>query len=342
MPGEVLERLSERAARRNLPLEVLFEITHRCNLPCKHCYLPDHEDHGELTLAEIETMFDQLVDVGTVFLTLTGGEVCSRKDFLQILDAAVERGFVVKVLSNATMITDEIAQHLADAGVIEVSISLYGATPEIHDAVTDQPGSFERTMAGVERLRQHGLYIVFKTPLLTDNGKHAHDIHELARRMNAPCKFDMVITPQNNGNLSPLELQLRQPALVALMKDGPLAEILNPEPNGPGPEPCHAGRSFCSISPTGDILPCLMMPVPVGNIREQSFREIWFGSAFLHEVRSVTFETLTTCRSCDVKGSCDRCAGLAVMRSQGVNGCDFSAKQVAKARVAAHRLRVIQ
>jgi radical SAM protein with 4Fe4S-binding SPASM domain len=85
-----------------------------------------------------------------------------------------------------------------------------------------------------------------------------------------------------------------------------------------------------------------MMPVPVGNIRERSFDDIWFRSEFLEEVRSVTFESLTTCRSCEVKASCDRCTGLAVMRHQGVNGCDLSAKQVAKARVAAHRLRVIQ
>src|SRR3954465_9465119 len=100
MPGAVLERLSDRAAAKNRPLEVMFEITHRCNLPCKHCYLPDHEDHGELSLEEICDLFDQLAAEGAVFLSLSGGEVCSRKDFLQIVDAAVNRGFVVKVLSN--------------------------------------------------------------------------------------------------------------------------------------------------------------------------------------------------------------------------------------------------
>src|SRR6185436_11771541 len=148
MQGEVLERLSTRAARDHLPLEVLLEITHRCNLPCKHCYLPDHDDHGELTLDEIRGLFDQLAAAGTLFLTLTGGEVCSRTDFLEIVDAAVERGFTVKVLTNATMVTDEIAAHLFAAGVLEVSVSIYGPNAEVHDAVTDMPGSFVRTLAG--------------------------------------------------------------------------------------------------------------------------------------------------------------------------------------------------
>jgi radical SAM protein with 4Fe4S-binding SPASM domain len=343
MQGEVLERLSARAATHHLPIEVLLEITHRCNLPCKHCYLPDHLDHGELTLEEICDIFDQLVEAGTVFLTLTGGEVCSRRDFLEIVDAAAVRGFAVKVLTNATMITDEIAAHLAEVGVLEVSVSVYGPTAEVHDAVTDMPGSFVKTMAGIERLRAHGLHVIMKTPLVVGNDGAAVDLHRMAQQMSIPCNFDLVITPKNDGNTSPLELQLKQPELVALMKDGPLAEVLNPPHGGPGPAPCYAGRSYLSISPTGDVLPCLMMPFPVGNLRKQPLREIWEGrGTLLEEVRAVTFESLSTCRSCDVKQACTRCAGQAMMRGQGVDGCDLSAKQLAKARVAAHRLRVIQ
>jgi radical SAM protein with 4Fe4S-binding SPASM domain len=186
--------------------------------------------------------------------------------------------------------------------------------------------------------------VVLKTPLLIDNGRAAADVLKLTQMMNMPCNFDVTITPKNNGNMSPLELQLQQPALVELMTKGPLAELLAPSgfEDGPGPGPCNAGRSYCGISPIGDVVPCLMMPEPVGNIRERSFADIWRGGSLLDEVRGVTYESLTTCRSCDVKGVCTRCAGLALLRGQGVEGCDLSAKTVAKARMAAHRLRVIQ
>ena len=79
-----------------------------------------------------------------------------------------------------------------------------------------------------------------------------------------------------------------------------------------------------------------MMPVTIGNLRERSFAEIWSGSPILNEVRAVTFESLTTCRSCDVKSGCSRCTGLAMLRGQGVNGCDISAKaRWPRARMAA-------
>jgi AdoMet-dependent heme synthase len=343
MSGQLVEALIDRACERYQPLEVLVEITHRCNLPCKHCYLPDHDDHGELSLEELSDLFDQLAEAGTLFLSLTGGEVCSRKDFLEIVDAAAARGFVIKVLSNATMITDEVAQRLADAGVIEVSVSVYGPTAEIHDAVTDLPGSFARTMAGIARLRARGIQVVMKTPLMIDNGRVAHDMHRMAQMMAMPCSFDMTITPKNDGNLSPLELSLKRPAMIELMKGtDELAQLLAPPPSDVGPGPCQAGRSHAGISPTGDVVACIMMPVPVGNIRQRRFRDIWFGSAFLDEVRAVTSETLTTCHTCDVKGACNRCTGMSVMRGLGVNGCDLTAKPVASARIAAHRLRVIQ
>jgi radical SAM protein with 4Fe4S-binding SPASM domain len=342
--GDVLTKLVARAQEQKVPLEVLFEVTHRCNLPCTHCYLPDHLDHGELTLDEIRTLFDQLRDAGTVFLTLTGGEVLSRRDFLVILDEAVARGFVVKVLTNATLVSDEIADHFARAGVLEVSVSVYGATAEVHDAVTEQPGSFVRTMAGIARLRERGLHVAIKTPVLIHNDRSARDVHTLALLSDMPCNFDLAISPKNNGDPGPLALQLAHARMVELLSTEPFAEILNPgDHDGAGPAPCNAGRGYCAIGPTGDVSPCIMMPVTLGNVRKNRFAELWSASPFLERLRAIGFEDLHACRSCDVKGACSRCPGLAMHRGQDVDGCDLTAKQVAKARVEARaRLRVIQ
>lgn len=342
-PGSVLEGLTERSRAGGVPLEVLFEITHRCNLPCTHCYLPSHTDQGELSLDEICDVLDQLAEAGTVFLTLTGGEVLSRTDALAILDAAVARGFVVKVLTNATMITDEVADHFQRAGVLEVSVSLYGATAEVHDRVTDMPGSFQRTMAGIERLRARGLHVIIKTPLLTLNGQPARDLYQLSRRQNIPCTFDLSITPKNNGNPSPLDLMLKQREMVSLMMEEGLGEELMSHGQSPGPEPCGAGRSYCTIGPTGDVSPCIMMPVTVGNLRARRFADLWRSDPFLQRLRGLTVESLTTCSSCDLKHECTRCPGIAMQRGQSVEGCDATGKQVAKARAEARRrLRVLQ
>lgn len=344
MNSGVLQRVNQHWRAHAVPLEVMFEVTHRCNLPCVHCYLPDHGDHGELSFDEVCGILDQLVEAGTVFLTLTGGEVLARRDFLEILDAAAARGFVIKVLTNGTLITDEVADHFARAGVLEVSISLYGTDAEIHDRVTEMPGSFARTMAGIERLRARGLHVVLKTPVLTHNGGLARDVHEFARQQNIPCNFNLAIRHKNNGDPGPLELALHRKAMVDLMSLPPFDEVLlEGEASESGPEPCNAGRTYCTIGPTGELKPCIVMPTVVGSLRERRFDELWHGDPFLARLRALEAEDLHTCRECGVKSACVRCPGIAMQRGQDVDGCDLAAKQIAQARVEARmRLRVVQ
>jgi radical SAM protein with 4Fe4S-binding SPASM domain len=340
MNGELLTRIAERAAAEKVPLEVLFEVTHRCNLPCKHCYLPDHLDHGELTFAEIEGLFDQLAAAGTLFLTLTGGEVLSRRDFCEIVEAAAARGFAVKILSNATMVTEEVARRWRDAGVLEVSVSVYGADAATHDAVTDQPGSCVRTMAGIERLRAVGIMVAMKTPLMTLNGGGARDVHELARVAGMPCRFDATITPKNDGATGPLALQLAHDALVDILSKPPF-DVYAQGSDPDGPSPCNAGRAYCAIGPTGELMPCIMMPEPVGNVRTTPFAELWRRAPLFERLRGLTRDDLHACTSCDVKATCTRCPGLAQLRGQDIDGCDLSAKAVARARRSA-QLRILQ
>lgn len=343
MNGQLLEKLAVASRQAAIPFEVLFEVTHRCNLPCKHCYLPDHLDHGELSLEEIDGLFGQLSAAGTTFLTLTGGEVLARSDFLQILALAQSHHFALKVLTNASMVTDEVADAFVAAGVMEVSVSVYGGTAEVHDAVTDLPGSFDRTVAGIRRMQARGLHVVVKTPLLTLNGGPARGVHELAKMNSMPCSFDLAITPKNNGNPAPLGLMLHRSTMAELMTESPFREFfLDGDGNGPGPEPCGAGRGYCAIGPTGDVMPCIMMPVVVGNVREKQFAALWEQSPFLQRLRSLTTADLEQCGTCGVKGSCTRCPGIAYQRGQGIEGCDLSGMEVARARVdARRRLQVV-
>jgi radical SAM protein with 4Fe4S-binding SPASM domain len=339
----VMERIVARSQAEKIPLEVQFAVTDRCNLPCTHCYLTDHKDHGELSFDEVCGVMDQLAEAGTVFLTFTGGEVLSRSDFCDILDAASARGFVPKVLSNATLITDEIADRFLRAGVLEVSVSVYSADPEVHDRVTDMPGSFERTMAGIARLRARNIHVVMKAPLLSLNGELARDLHQMATMQDMPCKYDVTVVAKTNGDPGPLQLQLQLKALVELMSSPPFDGILRDKGAESGPEPCNAGRVFCAIGPTGDLMPCVRMPVVMGNLRTHSFRELWLDDPFLARLRAITQNDLHACVSCEVKQGCTRCPGIAMQRGLDLEGCDLSAKQVAKARVAARaRLRVLQ
>src|SRR5579862_7569992 len=91
----LLQELTEKALAKNIPLGVQLDLTYRCNERCVHCYL-DHDDHGELTTAEVKGILDQLAAAGTFFLTLSGGELLVRSDFFELLEHAASRRFCIK------------------------------------------------------------------------------------------------------------------------------------------------------------------------------------------------------------------------------------------------------
>src|SRR5947209_16063540 len=103
-----MEEIGARALQLGVPLNVHLDVTYRCNERCVHCYL-DHDDHGEMTLAEIRTLLHQLAEAGVLFLTLSGGEVFMRMDFLEILAYARHLEFCVKLKTNGFMIREKEA-----------------------------------------------------------------------------------------------------------------------------------------------------------------------------------------------------------------------------------------
>jgi MoaA/NifB/PqqE/SkfB family radical SAM enzyme len=137
-PQPTSERVREYARRAQalrIPSHGSIELTHRCNLACVHCYvnLPaaDREaSRRELTTEEIETLLDELAAEGLLTLTLTGGEPLVRPDFPRIYRYAHEKGILVTVYSNATLITDAIVQLFRDCPPVTVDSTMYGYTPE--------------------------------------------------------------------------------------------------------------------------------------------------------------------------------------------------------------------
>ena len=98
MSGLIAE-MAAKALKLNIPLSVQLDLTYRCNERCVHCYL-DHDDHGEMTTAEIMGLLDQMADAGVFYLTFSGGEILMRRDFFEILEYARLRTFCIKLKTN--------------------------------------------------------------------------------------------------------------------------------------------------------------------------------------------------------------------------------------------------
>jgi AdoMet-dependent heme synthase len=348
----LMDRLVARTTRKNLPLNVHFDLTYRCNERCVHCYL-DHEDHGELTTAECLDVLEQLAAAGTLFLTFSGGEIFLRPDLFEILERARKLHFDVSLKTNALLVDKAKARRLKELGVRRVQISVYSDIPAVHDAITKAPGSLARTLSAIPLLQEQGLMVKISCPLMTENVGDYRGVLRLAEELGVKYMMDMTITPMMDGNESTLEHRVTTTGLLPILQDSRLGGCCSTREVATESRPavslgsavssglegsvlgdltCSAGHNSCYISPYGDVLPCVQLPKGAGNLRRERFRTIWYQSPQLEEVRAIRTSALPVCSRCEIQDYCDRCPGLALMEGGDLLGAYERACELAEQR----------
>jgi len=316
----LMQEMGQRALDLGVPMSVHFDITYRCNERCVHCYL-DHDDHGEMTTAEIKRVLDELADAGTFFLTFSGGEVLMRRDFFELLEYARRLMFNVRIKTNAVMIGPDEARRMLELGVDQVQVSIYSQRPEVHDAITKLPGSLRRSIEAIRFLTRQGLRVTIANVLMTANMRDHGGVQALADELGVQYTLDPTITPKMDGDTSILDLRIPGAELKSVFRNESLVgnvEAFCAPPPLPDEDvmdgyPCSAGHTLAYISPYGDVFPCVQFPLPSGNVRRQKFLDIWNQSPELNEVRSIRAGDLPVCSTCSHVGTCTRCPGLAYM-----------------------------
>lgn len=355
----LLEQMTLKALRLNIPLSVHLDLTYRCNERCVHCYL-DHTDKGEMTTAEIKHLLEEMAEAGVFILTLSGGEIFLRKDFFDILEHARQLTFCVKLKTNAILIREREAARIRDLGVDSIQISIYSHRPEVHDAITLIPGSLKRSLDAIRFLKSQGLRVKIANVLMTQNAGDYAGVRALAAELGVESSLDPTITPMMDGDRSVLSLGVDGAALRKVFRDEALvgnvdefcAVAEKPTESELDSRPCSAGHTTCYVSPYGDVFPCVQFPFPTGNVRQQRFVDIWRHSDRMNEVRSIRMHHLTTCTSCTHIGNCTRCPGLAYMegnmRGPSSQDCEKSfaktgipsANMLSKNRVRANLVQI--
>src|ERR1700723_4035133 len=189
--------LHQRQSGQRVPMQVSIEVTRRCPLECQHCYnnLPMGDQDArsrEMSTEEHFRMLDELAEMGCFWLLYTGGEIFARKDFLEIYTEAKKRGFLITLFTNGTMINERIADHLAQYRPFAIEITLYGATRETYEALTQIPGSYDRCMRGIRMLLDRKLPLKLKTVPTTVN---RHEVYEMQRMAEQDFGVDFKFDP---------------------------------------------------------------------------------------------------------------------------------------------------
>lgn len=296
------------AFKNHIPLIGHFEFTGRCNLRCRHCYCVFDRKQDSLSTSQIATILDDLRANGTLGLVITGGEFFVRKDALDILALLQQKNFLVRLNTNGTFITPEIAEALARMGnVYRVHVSLYGPTAAVHDRVTTVRGSFARTLRAIKLMKEAGVDLRLNCSIMRSNFDHWHALKEtVADPLGIPVRFDPIIFSRDDGGTANLnerlddaQFQRADARLSALAADA--TESKQPRSR---PKLCKAAFSFFCITENGDVYPCLKMKKnyskPMGNIVTQRFDDIWHASPVEEQIRAPLRHKLRHCSVCDL------------------------------------------
>jgi radical SAM protein with 4Fe4S-binding SPASM domain len=335
---------------------IQLHITERCNLKCKHCYQTGGRQH-EMTLAEIRALISEAsamlkdwtktYDIGfSPGVNITGGEPFLRHDIFEILNEFMEAGFETHLLSNGTLITSDKAKVLGGLGVKGVQISIEGPE-EIHEGIRGM-GSFFLSLNGIKHLLNAGIEVTMNTTLSEANAAYFMDIVKLAYYMGVQKLGFSRLVPSGRGaamldkmlkaeqisqlyeeifslNTSGFTIVTGDP-VASQMKDVANEAPLNHTFSGIIPSGgCAAGVSGLTILPDGTVMPCRRLPVPIGNVRTDSLREIWATSDVLNLLR-VKSKYSGKCAKCGRWSMCRGCRAIAYAYSQAKGENNFLAE----------------
>ena len=314
------------------PSLISWNLTRQCNLRCPHCYMEGgRKADNELSTDECLGLVDEMNALGTEMLILTGGEPLLRKDIYDIARYASSLGIWVVMGTNGVLVTDEVVAKMIECGVQGVAISIDSVDPVKHDQFRGGPNAWKHSVRALDICRANGLQVLVQTTVMDMNYDEIQKLLAFAREKGA-WSFNLYFLVQTGrgqqlNDLSPerteamlsnlVDWQDQYRPMLVRSKCAPQFKQIAYERGLGGLESggCMAGTQYCRITPQGDVTPCPYMTVVAGNVRDQSFGEIWRTSTVLQELRDPEL-LLGRCGRCEFKQLCGGCR----CRAQAAHG----------------------
>lgn len=186
------------------PFLAIWEITRACELACKHCRAEaiNWRDPIELTTEEGFRLIDDIIDMGTKILVLTGGDPVSRDDIFELISYGSERGLRMATIPAATdRLTHDLVKKLKDSGLSQMALSIDGPDAESHDNFRRIPGSFERTIKGAGYARSVGVPLQINTVISNYNYRLFDELAELVKQLGVVFWEVFFLVPTGRGSV---------------------------------------------------------------------------------------------------------------------------------------------
>lgn len=326
------------------PKWIAWEITRRCNLKCVHCRSSSEieiEGHPDFSTEEAFRILNDIVSYAKPVVVLSGGEPLLRNDVFDIAKYGTEKGLRMCLATNGTLVTDEVCDKIKASGIRIVSLSLDGSTAEVHDNFRNEKGAFSGTVNATRLFKKHGIEFIINSSFTKRNQEEIPKIYNLAKELGATAWYMFMIVPTGRGEEIMNELiskeeyeeilnwhyRMEKDELDMLVRptcaphyyriiiqkakeEGEKFERRTLKFSTGGAKGCLAGQLICLIDVDGNILPCSYFPKAAGNIRQQSFKDIWENSELFKEMRDFK-KYKGRCGSCEFVNVCGGCRARA-------------------------------
>ncbi|MGQ9525385.1 MAG: TIGR04053 family radical SAM/SPASM domain-containing protein [Armatimonadota bacterium] len=313
----------------------------------------------QLTTQEGLQLIEDIASFAKPLLILTGGDPLMRADLFELAAYATAKGLPVVVSPSGTQVTPETVKRLKSAGVRGISVSIDGPNAQLHDSFRQVPGSFDAVVTSLEYAKAGDLPFQVNTTVCQHNVQYLHEMLEFVKGLGAAAwdvfmlvptgrgKVEMEITPEQYEDVLhflydaaassdiPIKVTcaphysrvVRQRGIFAL-QHGSEGHMSGMHSRGgkhtgrqsrSGARGCMAGNGFCFVSHIGDVCGCGYLPLPAGNVREKSFREIYQQSELFRILRDVD-RLEGRCGCCEFRVVCGGCRARALSSGKGLMG----------------------
>lgn len=328
-----------RASAAQRPITGTLELLPICNMNCDMCYIrlsrTEMEKKGRMRTAdEWISMGEEMERAGVLFLLLTGGEPLLFPDFRRLYLSLRERGIILTVNTNGTLIDADWAAFFGENKPRRINITLYGAVDRAYETLCHYPGGFEKTVQGIRLLKERGVDVKINGSVTKSNRNDMEKIYAIGRELGAPVHMDTYMLPGIHERKLPFEAQSRlEPEEAAAAEMEMLRNEMNPEDLRMYVQQmllqikkegnvysegitCMAGNCSFAVNWQGEMRPCVTLEEPSVPVFETGFESAW--QQISEKVKA--YRVNEKCRQCRLRPVCKTCVASARLETGEYDG----------------------
>lgn len=325
-----------------VPRRLSIEITNKCNYRCIHCYHPNHLA-VELDKSDVFSTIEQFKNLGLTHLILTGGEALLHPEWKDIVRFAKKRCLHLTIMTNASLVTDDVMAFCESYGVNGFQVSVYTSEPDVYDTITGTQGNYPVFLSALQRLSKSSIPVTASLVMMKQNFNSRKKTKDLCSDLGFSILYGLRILPDRRfaskeqyeiTNEQKLQLlqEINQENGVVIKRHNLLTkeQILNARA-------CGAGVTAFNLTAEGNITPCTGFYKVLGNIRVQKVKEILQGKEAIALKKKLRADIMK-CNTCPHIQLCTFCPGY-VYSEHGDNNAFSDSKLCKEAEVISRILK---